>query len=195
MLAAVVLARPDMEALAQYGYPGIYLTMFLSSATVLLPAPGMAFVLAASTFWNPLLVGIAAGLGAATGELTGFLLGYGGRAAFEGRYSKLLGRFDGWLRKYGFVALFSMAVIPNPVFDVAGLAAGSLGYPVWKFLIAVGTGNLIKYIAVSYLGGKAASLLLGGRGATSRLRSGPLASSDRHPLPPAPRRSLSSCPP
>jgi membrane protein YqaA with SNARE-associated domain len=162
LLLALVLARPDLSTLSHYGYPGIYVMMLLSSATVLLPAPGMAFVLAASTFWNPLAVGIAAGLGAATGELTGYIIGYGGRDALEGRYAKLMHRFEGWLRKYGLVALFAMAVIPNPVFDVVGLAAGSLGYPVWKFLLAVGAGNLIKYVAVSLLGGGVASMLLGG---------------------------------
>ena len=161
-LLVLVITRPSLEGLSSYGYPGIYLIMTLSSATVFLPAPGWAVVLATSTFWNPMAVGIAAGLGAATGELTGFVLGYGSGALLQGRRLELFERVQVWLRKNGFITLLCMAAVPNPLFDVAGVAAGSFGYPVWKFLIAVGIGNLAKYLVISHLGGAAASYWLGG---------------------------------
>ena len=46
-----------------------------------MPAPGVAVAAAAGTFLDPLWVGIVAGLGSATGELSGYLLGYYGRRA------------------------------------------------------------------------------------------------------------------
>jgi membrane protein YqaA with SNARE-associated domain len=49
-----------------------------------------------------------------------------------------------------------MAAIPNPLFDLAGLASGSLRYPLWRFLGVAFLGKLVKYTVVSLLG--AASL-------------------------------------
>jgi membrane protein YqaA with SNARE-associated domain len=46
--------------------------------------------------------------------------------------------------------LFLLAAIPNPLFDVAGVAAGALRYPVWGFLVAVLVGKLVKFVAVVY---------------------------------------------
>jgi len=50
----------------------------------------------------------------------------------------------------GSVALFTLSVIPNPIFDVAGIAAGSLGYPLRKFLLWVLLGKVIKFILIGY---------------------------------------------
>jgi len=160
-LFALVILRPDLEGLAALGYPGVYLIMTLSSATVFLPAPGWAVVLASSTFWNPLAVGVAAGLGAATGELTGFVAGYGSSSFFEGRRLALFERVKDWMEKNGFLTLLCMAIVPNPFFDIAGVAAGAFSYPIWKFILAVGMGNLAKYVAISLLGGAAATIWLG----------------------------------
>ena len=45
--------------------------------------------------------------------------------------------------------MFTMSVLPNPFFDVAGVIAGAVRMPVWKFFIAVLLGKVIKsmYIA------------------------------------------------
>jgi len=50
----------------------------------------------------------------------------------------------------GGLALFILAVIPNPLFDIGGIAAGSLGYPISKFFLWVGLGKTIKFLIVAY---------------------------------------------
>lgn len=151
----------QLEQLAALGYPGVFLVMFLSGSSILFPAPGLAAVLAAGVVWNPVLVGVSAGLGNATGELTGYLAARAGAAALKGRkpprwWSMLRER----LTRYGFLAILLLAMIPNPTFDVVGLLAGSLGYPPRRFWLACALGNSLKYVAVAYLGD--AALLLPG---------------------------------
>ena len=68
--------RDRAEQLAYYGYPGIFVLAFLSYATVILPAPAVAVVFAMGAVFNPLIVALVAGAGAALGEMTGYIAGY-----------------------------------------------------------------------------------------------------------------------
>lgn len=151
LVGSFFLLRPDPASLAAFGYPGVAVLMFLSSSSVLLPAPGFAAVLAAGTVWNPLLVGLAGGLGAATGELMGYLLGVSGGAVLGLKEGRRWQRAHRWLTRYGFWAIVAVASVPNPVFDVLGLVAGSLSYPVPRFWLACLIGNTIKYVTLAYL--------------------------------------------
>ena len=148
----------DLVALAGLGYPGVAILMFLSSSTIVLPAPGFVAVLGAGAVWNPLLVGLAAGLGAATGELSGYAIGTGGNAVLDLKESKNWKRVHCWLDRHGFVAILVLALIPNPVFDVLGMVAGTAAYPVKKFWITCAVGNSIKYAAIASLSSTAVSL-------------------------------------
>lgn len=149
----------DPMSLMQLGYPGITLIMFFSSATVLLPAPGFASVMAAGTVVNPWIVGPFAGLGSAIGELTGYMVGLGSREAINPRQGKWWTRCEFWMRRNGFLTILLFASFPNPFFDAIGLLAGSLGYPVRKVFIACLIGNTIKYTGLALLGSSALSLL------------------------------------
>ncbi len=145
-------SRP--EDLASLGYPGVFLMMALSGASIFLPAPGQAAILAAGALWSPVLVGIAAGLGNATGELTGYLAGRAGASVLSGRKApRCWSGLRGMLRRHGFLAVLGLALIPNPAFDAIGLLAGSLAYPpIRRFWLACALGNSAKYVGVAYLG-------------------------------------------
>ncbi len=56
------------------------------------------------------------------------------------------------MRRYGLWVIFVLALIPNPVFDVAGIICGVLRIPVWKFLLAAGAGKVLKATIIAYLG-------------------------------------------
>jgi membrane protein YqaA with SNARE-associated domain len=43
------------------------------------------------------------------------------------------------------------AIIPNPFFDVLGIAAGSIGYPIKRFLGVVFIAKSIKSTGIAYL--------------------------------------------
>ncbi|MDD5317231.1 MAG: VTT domain-containing protein [Candidatus ainarchaeum sp.] len=138
--------------LGEYGYAGVFLVMLVSSATVILPVPGLLSAFAMGHAYNFALVGIAGGIGSALGELSGYLLGFGGAGLVEDRRIAAYEETKKWMRSNGFLTIFVLSALPNPVFDLAGIAAGSLGYPWWKFLAACALGKILKVTAFAYAG-------------------------------------------
>lgn len=154
--AAIFAFRDQFAALAAVGYPGIFLVSLLSSATIILPAPSLALVFAMGSALPWLPVGLAAGAGEALGELTGYAAGYGGRVVLEDQ--KSYKRLESWMQRRGGITIFILSVIPNPLFDLAGIAAGTLGYPLWRFLLITWAGKTIKTSLVAWAGSQ--SILL-----------------------------------
>jgi membrane protein DedA with SNARE-associated domain len=134
--------RDRVEEFAVFGYPGIFLVALLSNATVLLPAPGVAVVFTMGGIFNPVFVGLAAGSGGALGELSGYLAGYSGQAVVE--RMDIYTRIEPWIRKYGGWAILVLSAIPNPFFDIAGVAAGIAKMPITRFLFFCWVGQIIK---------------------------------------------------
>ena len=165
LIIALVLAisvaifgfREQFAELAAVGYPGIFLVSLLGNATVVLLAPSLALVFAMGSALPPLLVGLVAGVGEALGELTGYALGYGGQAVIENEAA--YGRLVAWMERRGGITVFVLSVIPNPFFDLAGIAAGSLRYPVWRFLLFCWMGKTIKTTLVAWAGSRSIVLV------------------------------------
>lgn len=146
----LVLFREHLVRFAGLGYAGLFIIGALGSATVILPMPGLALAFAAGSSLTPWLVGLAFGTGAALGELTGYLAGYGGSAILSDQF--FIGRIVSLLRRWGAWMVFVLGVIPNPAFDIVGVTAGALRIPVWQFLIAAWAGNVLKATMVAYAG-------------------------------------------
>ncbi len=146
----------SLTGLGALGEVGVYLAVFLmtmlSSATIFFPSPSLAAAWIAGGLpgSSPILVGLAAGLGAAVGELSGYLAGYGGSAlASKSRHYE---RVRSFVERYGIAAVFVFAVIPNPLFDMAGLAAGATRMKPWRFLLACFAGKAVRFAVIAYLG-------------------------------------------
>lgn len=156
ILVGQLLAKADnLESL---GYAGGFLAMLFGSATVILPAPGIAVVAAlGTTVSSPLLLGIISGFGAALGEIIGYLAGYGGHKIIEDQ--KHYPSAKSFFEKYGFWAIAILAFIPNPLFDIAGMIAGSTKYPFSLFMYATAIGKIFKCILIAYLGAATSSWL------------------------------------
>lgn len=142
--------RDQAEDLAIYGYPGIFVLSFMAYATVLLPAPGVAVVFTMGSVFNPVGVALAAGTGAALGELSGYLAGFSGQAVVE--RVEVYERLTRWMRNNGSLTVFILAAIPNPFFDLAGVAAGSLKMPVVRFFIFCWMGEVVKMGIFAFAG-------------------------------------------
>jgi membrane protein YqaA with SNARE-associated domain len=150
--------RNQVQALQRFGYPGLFALNVIASGSIVLPIPALPIVfgMAAikttagwpvfSWFW----LGVAAALGATIGELSGYGAGFSGQALFDqtGVYERL----HHWTERYGVITLAVLAFIPNPLFDMAGIAAGTLKMPIWKFLIATFVGKLFKMWLVAWAG-------------------------------------------
>lgn len=145
--------RDQAAELAKYGYPGIFLLSILANATVLLPAPGILFVFFMGAVFNPVYVAIAAGLGAAIGELSGYLAGFSGQAIVENNI--YYNRIQGWMQQNQLksdLIILGLAFIPNPLFDLAGISAGTLKVPVTRFLFFCAIGKILKMLVFAYAG-------------------------------------------
>jgi len=133
-----------------YGYFGAFVISLMASAVVIIPVPGLPVIFFLGAILNPFIVGLMVGLAEPIGELTGYMAGYSGRITLQNRrsYTKL----HDWMKRRGSLVLFGFSAVPNPLFDVAGVAAGALRYPVWKFLLILLIGKTIKGMLVALAG-------------------------------------------
>lgn len=142
--------RDRAEEFAAFGYPGIFLVAMMANATVFLPAPGVAIVFAMGSVFNPFGVALAAGTGGAIGELSGYLAGFSGQAVVE--RTDIYDRISPWIEKYGGWTILVLSAIPNPFFDIAGVAAGMAKMKLWRFLLFCWVGQLIKMAMFAFAG-------------------------------------------
>ncbi len=142
--------RAQVEALivSPFGLIVLFALSALSNATLILPVPGLALTALAASAGDPLVVGLVAGSGQAIGELTGYLAGYSSQSLIDDspRYARMVS----WMRRYGGLTIFVLALVPNPVFDLAGIVAGALRMPLWLYLISAGAGKIIKNVVLAY---------------------------------------------
>ncbi|MFC1926304.1 YqaA family protein [Chloroflexota bacterium] len=148
--ATLFAFRQEVSEFESYGYLGAFLISLVSSATIILPVPGMVLIFALGATFNPVLIGLAAGAGSALGEITGYMLGYSGQTIFQN--SKIYLRMEKWMRQRGTIVIFILSFVPNTVFDLAGAAAGVLRFPLWKFLIVCFAGKTLRNILVAAAG-------------------------------------------
>ena len=143
-------------------YLGILFVSFIGSATIVLPVvPAVLVIFAVAPIANPWLVGIAAGVGAAFGELTGYALGRGGNYVAGKKQKKYFLQAERLMERYGaVVVIFVFSILPLP-FDVIGIICGITRYDIRKFMVATTAGKIIKFTLISLAGFYGISWLMG----------------------------------
>jgi membrane protein YqaA with SNARE-associated domain len=140
--------HPDLvERFKTLGYAGIFVVSLLSCATVVLPIPGVFVFVPVLAQFDPVLVGVVGAAGGTIGEITGYMAGYSGQG-LAGR-GKTYTRVEGWMKRRGGWVVFLLSLLF--LVDVAGVVAGALKYPVWKFMLLVWVGKTIKYAGIMLL--------------------------------------------
>jgi membrane protein YqaA with SNARE-associated domain len=91
------------------------------------------------------MVGLAGGAGAALGEITGYMVGFSGRGVAE--RSRLYHRLVGWMERWGMLTVLVFSLVPF-FFDLVGIIAGALRFPLWKFVLCCWLGRTIMYVGV-----------------------------------------------
>ena len=139
-----------IASLKNYQYFGAFLISLIGNATVLLPGIVLPILTGLGVYFykanglvGPILVGLAGSTGAAIGELVGYVAGYSGRRIVtrNRRYEKMT---DG-VKRWGSLAIFTLALVPL-FFDVVGIAAGVLRFPIWKFILFCWLGRTVLYV-------------------------------------------------
>ena len=166
----ILVIFPDLtDPVAGFSYGGVFLTNLASTATFFFPVPGLTA--AAQTLIAtegeksgvPWLVGVAGGAGMAAGEISAYYGGYLGAELVRGRefggpqrlrrvIERVVGGVNWLMQRWGMATLFVLSAIPNPVFEVAGLTAGSVRMPFRRFFVSVTAGKILRGILLAYYG-------------------------------------------
>ena len=151
-IVSALLLR-DNFGTAQVGYGTVALSALVASAGLVIPVPALATACATAIYLNPFLVGLIAGTAESAGELSGYYLGYTGRQVLT--KNRFYQRLEHWMRpkgmrRQGWLLLFVVSLMPNPIFDIVGIAAGALRYPIRGFLAVVWVGKVLKFLIFAY---------------------------------------------
>lgn len=144
------------EQVSKWGFPGVFLLMLIGDMTILFPlpleavlaaAPGIMGIAGIKLFW----LGLVASIGGALGETTGYFAGLWGRVAITDKYRERYRKVENGMRRFGGPAIFIFALTPLP-FDLVGIAAGTMRFSLWKFILYCWVGRFLRSLVIVYLG-------------------------------------------
>jgi membrane protein YqaA with SNARE-associated domain len=121
------------------------------SIFVPIPYTVVIFILGGLETFDPFLIAVAAGIGSAIGEFSGYLLGVGGRKVIGDRYKKRMDFITKLFKKYGSVAIFIFALTPLPD-DLLFIPLGVMRYSLLRAFIPAVLGKFFSNLIIAYSG-------------------------------------------
>jgi len=161
----LLLLFTDTARVEAMGLWGIFAVTLLSHSTMVARDIFVPLFLALTPIYNPILLGVTAGVGGAIGDIIPYLLGLGVAETVEsggGKAEDLVGR---WLKKYGLWAVLVVAITPLPDLPVV-MIAGTRRLPLHKLLMVEVVGKSSLYVLGAWVGGGLFDLLIGAVGST-----------------------------
>ncbi|MCK5593224.1 VTT domain-containing protein, partial [Candidatus Bathyarchaeota archaeon] len=101
--------------------------------------------------FEPIWIAIAAGIGSAVGEFSGYLLGFGGRKAIGEKYKKKMEFLMKVFDRFGPIVIFLFALTPLPD-DLLFIPLGVMRYSIIKALIPAIIGKICMNFIIAYSG-------------------------------------------
>ena len=150
------MVEPDWlyEIALEYGYLGLFVVSILGNLIPFTPIPYLAalFLFTANVPGaDPMLAGIASGIGGGVGKLLVYAIGRSASRLLEREQLERLEAFKKLVKDYGALAAFLFAATPSPD-DVIVIPLGIAGYDVYKFFAAITAGKIGVSLATSYFG-------------------------------------------
>ncbi len=151
LISSLILWRwlQNPESIRQYGLVSIFLLSMVSHLTVVARDMFIPVYLPLASVYHPLAMGVAAGIGAAVGEVTTYFLGWGVAESIGEDDDSRLSR---WIRRYGLWAVLLVAVTPLPDTPIV-LLAGSNRLPFAKLFAVECLGKTALYSVGALVGG------------------------------------------
>ena len=142
-----------LQSFAQYGYLGIFFISLLGATSVFIPIPSsvVIFILSSQTAFDPILIAVFAGSGAAVGELSGYLIGLGGRRVISERYKKKMDILMRLFQRFGPIVIFAFALTPLPD-DLLFIPLGVMRYKILHAFIPALIGKFTSNLIIAYAG-------------------------------------------
>ncbi len=147
------IAEWMQELAVQYGYMGVFLISLLGAMSIFIPIPYtvVIFILGGFPSFDPLWIAVAAGAGAALGEFSGYLIGFGGRRVIGEKYKKKMDFLTKLFKKYGSIAIFVFALTPLPD-DLLFIPLGIMRYGLIQAFIPALLGKFFSNLIIAYSG-------------------------------------------
>ena len=141
-----------MQQLAQnYGYFGIFLISLIGALSIFFPLPYTVVIFTLGGLFDPFLIAIAAGLGSAVGEFSGYLLGYYGRRVISPERRRKMGFMVRVFDRFGPITIFLFALTPLPD-DLLFIPLGIMHYSLLRAFIPAIIGKISMNFIVAYSG-------------------------------------------
>jgi len=144
------------HALIGLGYLGAFLSGVLGTSSLMisiLPPQVVVFVMSAPALgFNPLLVGISAGLGAGIGQYFHYYVGAGGRFLLSEKRRASVEKWKARLDKYGVLLIFLFAATPLTPDDLLWIPLGAMNYPKLKAFVSAIAGKTVMLVICAYGG-------------------------------------------
>lgn len=134
--------QETLQRFAPLVYVAVVIIALLNNATIVIPAPGIAIIIALATQFNPAIVAVSASIGGTLGELTGYYAGRVGNRIVAADQIKGYEFAKRRLERHGYWIISFFAFVPVVLFDIVGLVAGGLKIPVGKFILATWVGRI-----------------------------------------------------
>lgn len=141
---AIFLLRDQLTNISNVSYLGLFLLCFIANSTVLLPSPSLMIAASCALIMDPLLVALIAALGSSLGEFVGYAFGSVSQD-FSPKFQRMLDALTGKIRN-NTLLVFILALLPLPLFDIAGIYSGGTKMNMLKFFAACFLGKFLKML-------------------------------------------------
>ncbi len=141
----------DGGSLGQLGLAGVFIASLLSHLTVVARDMFIPLFLPLASVYHPLVLGAAAGGGAAIGELATYFLGWSVAESLEPA-SGAEDRIARWIRRYGLWAVLLVSMTPLPDIPIV-LLAGSRRLSLRGLFAVELIGKTVLYTVGAAVGG------------------------------------------
>ena len=134
-----------------YGYLGAFIVSIFGNLTIVFPIPYTTMIYMLGSILNPILLGLACGAGSTIGEMSAYLVGFGGKKLLEKRYGERLEAARTLFERFGAVIIFVFALLPLPD-DLILIPLGMMGYSLKTVVVACFLGKTVMGIIVAVSG-------------------------------------------
>jgi uncharacterized membrane protein YdjX (TVP38/TMEM64 family) len=151
-------------------YIGLFFTAILAGSPIPIPTLSMALTFTLGSKFDPVIIGLIAGLGTAIGSMLVYFTAHTGRRFFpilnisdptNKIYSGKVGKFLQTtiiprvleiVNRRGFVGLFLFSMFPNPLLMPLLLTMGIHRVRSWKVAVACWLGHSVMFLVLAFLG-------------------------------------------
>jgi len=148
-----------LQQLAQFGYFGVFLLSLIGASSIIIPIPYTIIIFFIAKQYDPILLAIAGGTGAALGEFTGYILGFYGQKIISEERRRKMEFMVKLFGRYGPLAIFIFALTPLPD-DLLFIPLGIIRYKPIKAFIPAILGKMLMVYLLAYFGRIGADVIL-----------------------------------